>query len=171
MVRDLVHQSKLELRKGVRQFIDELLREKIPILIFSAGLGDVIEVFLEREVPEFTLDRQSAHIVSNFIQFDSKGDLLGFSEKLIHSFNKNEHEIQDTSYCQSIINRSNVILLGDTLGDVGMISGMKHLKHILKIGFLNRSTPAKLNLYMSVFDIVICDDPTFDLPNVILNSI
>jgi cytosolic 5'-nucleotidase 3 len=171
MVRDLVLESKLELRKGVRQFIGELLREKIPILIFSAGLGDVIEVFLDREVPEFTRDRQSAHIVSNFIQYNAKGNLRGFSEKLIHSFNKNEHEIQDTSYCQSISNRSNVILLGDTLGDVGMIGGMKNLKNILKIGFLNRSTPAKLNLYMSVFDIVICDNPTFDLPNVILNNI
>jgi hypothetical protein len=39
MVRELVHQSRLELRTGVREFISELLRSQTPILIFSAGLG------------------------------------------------------------------------------------------------------------------------------------
>ncbi len=39
LIRELVHQSKLELKTGVREFITELLRSEIPILIFSAGLG------------------------------------------------------------------------------------------------------------------------------------
>ena len=57
------------------------------------------------------------------------------------------------------------------LGDVGMIGGMKNLKQILKIGYLNRSTPEKLEVYKSIYDIVICDDSTFDVPNAILNAI
>jgi 5'-nucleotidase len=134
-------------------------------------LGDVIEVFLEKEIPEFKHNHASSHIVSNFIEYDSNGNLKRFSKKLIHSFNKNEHEIHDTPYYQSILNRPNVILLGDTVGDVGMIGGMKNLKQILKIGYLNRSTPEKLEVYKSVFDIVICDDQTFDVPNLILNAI
>jgi len=52
-----------------------------------------------------------------------------------------------------------------------MIAGMKNLKQILKIGYLNHSTEAKLNVYKNVFDIVICDDQTFDVPNAILNAI
>ncbi len=39
LIRELVHQSPMELRKGVREFITELLRSETPILIFSAGLG------------------------------------------------------------------------------------------------------------------------------------
>lgn len=39
MLRELVDQSKMELRKHVREFITELLRTQTPVLIFSAGLG------------------------------------------------------------------------------------------------------------------------------------
>ena len=39
MMRDLIYRSKLELKKGVRDFITELLRSSTPILVFSAGLG------------------------------------------------------------------------------------------------------------------------------------
>lgn len=189
LIRELVHQSDMELKKGVQEFITELLRSQTPILIFSAGLGktevfslclrshsveflgDIIEFFLEKEIPEFKHNHESSHIVSNFIQYDSKGNLVSFNEKLIHSFNKNEHEIHDTPYFQTILNRPNVILLGDTLGDIGMIGGMKNLKQILQIGYLNRSTPEKLAVFEDVYDIVICDNQTFDLPNAILKAI
>lgn len=39
MMKDLIYRSKLELKKGVREFISDLLRRQTPILIFSAGLG------------------------------------------------------------------------------------------------------------------------------------
>ncbi|CAF3990551.1 unnamed protein product [Rotaria sp. Silwood2] len=153
-MRELVHESTMELKKGVHEFIIELLHSETPILIFSAGLGDVIELFLEKEIPDFKHNHESSHIVSNFINYDNDGKLLAFSDKVIHSFNKNEHEISDTSYYQTILTRPNVILLGDSLGDVGMIGGMKNLKQILKIGYLNQSTPEKLVVYKNVYDIV-----------------
>ena len=186
LIRELVHQSDMELKKGVQEFITDLLHTQTPILIFSAGLGkkrfplirsfqsilgDIIEFFLEKEIPEFKHNHESSHIVSNFIQYDSNGNLVSFNEKLIHSFNKNEHEIHDTPYFQTIVNRPNVILLGDTLGDIGMIGGMKNLKQILQIGYLNHSTPEKLAVFENVYDIVICDNQTFDLPNAILKAI
>ncbi|CAF0855737.1 unnamed protein product [Adineta steineri] len=170
-LHELVFQSNMELKKGVREFILDLLTSETPILIFSAGLGDIIEIFFEKEIPEFKHNHKASHIVSNFIRYDTDGKLLTFNDKLIHSFNKNEHEIHDTSYFQTILNRPNVILLGDTLGDIGMIGGMKNLKQILKIGYLNHSTPAKLEVYKNVYDIVICDDQTFDVPNRILKAI
>ncbi|CAM4739678.1 unnamed protein product [Rotaria magnacalcarata] len=171
VIRKLVHESSMELKTGVQEFMTDLLRSETPILIFSAGLGDIIEIFLEKEIPEFRHNHESSHIVSNFIQYDNDEKLKGFSERLIHSFNKNEHEIHDTSYFQTILTRPNVILLGDTLGDVGMIGGMKNLKQILRIGYLNQSTPAKLEVYKNVYDIVICDNQTFDVPNAILKAI
>ncbi len=39
LIRELVHESNLEFKKGVHEFITELLRSETPILIFSAGLG------------------------------------------------------------------------------------------------------------------------------------
>ncbi|CAF1015558.1 unnamed protein product [Rotaria sp. Silwood1] len=170
-IREFVHQASMELKKGVHEFITDLLHSETPILIFSAGLGDVIEFCLEKEIPDFKHNHESSHIVSNFINYDNDGKILSFSDKLIHSFNKNEHEISDTPYFQTILTRPNVILLGDSLGDVGMIGGMKNLKQILKIGYLNHSTPVKLEVYKNVYDIVVCDDQTFDVPNAILKAI
>jgi hypothetical protein len=39
LIRELVHKSNMELKKGVHEFIVELLQSEVPILIFSAGLG------------------------------------------------------------------------------------------------------------------------------------
>lgn len=38
-IRHLVSESDMELKRGVQEFITELLRNETPILIFSAGLG------------------------------------------------------------------------------------------------------------------------------------
>ncbi|CAF4426973.1 unnamed protein product, partial [Rotaria magnacalcarata] len=63
--------SSMELKTGVQEFMTDLLRSETPILIFSAGLGDIIEIFLEKEIPEFRHNHESSHIVSNFIQYDN----------------------------------------------------------------------------------------------------
>ena len=47
LIRKLVLQSAMELKSGVSEFITELLKSETPILIFSAGLGDIIEIFFE----------------------------------------------------------------------------------------------------------------------------
>ena len=187
MFREIVHQSDLELRDGVRTFVLELFRNEVPLLIFSAGLGsffsvlgrvnigsslgDVIDLVLEKEIPEFREHRDTSHVVSNFIHYGANGELLSFDEKLIHSFNKNEHEIHRTKFFQIISRRHNAILLGDTLGDVDMASGIKHLQNLLKIGFLNQTTAQKLEVYQVAYDLVICDTDSFEVPNLILSSI
>ena len=137
----------------------------------GSSLGDVIDLVLEKEIPEFREHGETSHVVSNFIQYGANGELLSFDEKLIHSFNKNEHEIHRTKFFRTISQRTNAILLGDTLGDVEMASGIKHLQNLLKIGFLNQTTPNKLEVYQIAFDLVICDSDSFEVPNLILNAI
>ncbi|CAM4842529.1 unnamed protein product [Rotaria magnacalcarata] len=168
---ELVHQSNMELKIGAQKFITDLLHSQTPILIFSAGIGDIIEVFLQKEIPEFKHNHESSHIVSNFMQYDDNGTLKSFNDKIIHPLNKDEHAIHNTIYYQTILERQNVILLGDSLGDTAMIDGMNNLKNVLKIGFLNHSTPEKLETYKNAFDIVLCEDETFVVPNSILKVI
>lgn len=45
LIRQLVDQSDMELKKGVREFITELLHSQTPILIFSAGLGKFLLLY------------------------------------------------------------------------------------------------------------------------------
>lgn len=35
-----------------------------------------------------------------------------------------------------VLNKDNVILLGDNIGDANMVEGIDHLTNVLKIGFL-----------------------------------
>jgi len=69
---------------------------------------------------------------------DESGVLTGFKEPTIHTFNKNESVLgTENSYFADLSNRTNAILLGDSVGDVGMADGMSNPGNILKIGFLN----------------------------------
>ena len=51
-------------------------------------------------------------------------------------FNKNENAIHDSDYFKKLEGRDNVILLGDSLGDLKMADGA-NASNLLKIGFLN----------------------------------
>lgn len=52
-----------------------------------------------------------------------------------------------------------------------MAGGMKNIQNLLKIAFLNQTTEKKIEVYQIAFDLVICDNETFDVPNLILDSI
>ena len=60
----------------------------------------------------------------------------GFVGELLHVFNKNENVIHKSDYFGNICNRSNILLMGDSLGDLRMAEGA-NCEKILKIGFLN----------------------------------
>ncbi|VDO97601.1 unnamed protein product [Schistosoma margrebowiei] len=61
------------------------------------------------------------------------GKLTGFSSPIIHVFNKTAGSITNNR----IPKRPNVLLLGDSTGDVHMADGQ--LGTVLRIGFLNES--------------------------------
>lgn len=52
-------------------------------------------------------------------------------------FNKNENAIHSSDYFDKLTGRNNVILLGDSLGDIKMAVGVPQPSNVLKIGFLN----------------------------------
>ncbi len=106
------------------------------------------------------------------MKFDNTtNQISGFNENIIHIFNKNEGAINDKEYEEFIENRCNLILLGDSVGDVDMSVGFNNLKSILKIGFLNEHEDDLLSKYMDIYDIVLIKDSTFEIPNAILRSV
>lgn len=75
-------------------------------------------------------------MISNFLEFSEDGTILGFKNKIIHIYNKNEYAIKGSQFYNKVLNRDNVILLGDSIGDANMVEGIDHLNNVLKIGFL-----------------------------------
>jgi hypothetical protein len=72
-------------RDGVPEFLQYLFEEKIPLLIFSAGLANVLKEFLMMK----GVYHKNIHVVSNLMTFDKSGSLLAFEGEMIHSLNKN----------------------------------------------------------------------------------
>jgi 5'-nucleotidase len=111
-----------------------LYEAEIPVLIFSAGLGNIIEEILEK----FGVFYSNLEIISNYIQFNEDGSLRGYKDLLVHPLNKNESILpNENKYFMDLSHRDNAILLGDHLADIHMSRGMPHVGSVLKIGFLN----------------------------------
>ncbi|XP_057340681.1 7-methylguanosine phosphate-specific 5'-nucleotidase [Microplitis mediator] len=147
-----------DVRDRTKELIDRLNKAAVPVLVFSAGLGDVVEAVLKFH----DVLLSNVKVISNFLSYKD-GKLNGFkNEKLIHVFNKNE-EVIDKDYYNTLKSRSNCILMGDMTGDATMADGADGIDTVLKIGFLYENVESALPSYLDTFDIVLIDDQSMDL--------
>lgn len=156
------------LRDGTVKLFDDLNKANIPVLVFSAGLGDSVLTILKH----CNILHSNVKVFSNFLYYNEDGVIQGFKNyPLIHVLNKNEFAIKDVKYLNFIKERSNVLLMGDSPGDSGMADGVHHAENILKIGFLYDNLEENLSTFMDAFDIVLVDDQTMEVPQAILNKL
>lgn len=167
--------KKITLRHLVSDFLDLLKKQNIPTLIFSAGIADVLEAVLNKSLTT-ELDWNNVYVISNKCIFNGENEELNaFEEPALHVFNKKSVAYLHTPFFQrpDILNqsRTSLLLLGDSLGDGWMCVGMNYDSDaIIKVGFLN-DRPERLDDYLNVFDVIILDDPGFELPIGIVNVI
>ncbi|XP_067397417.1 7-methylguanosine phosphate-specific 5'-nucleotidase isoform X2 [Emydura macquarii macquarii] len=166
-IAKIVRESEVMLRDGVNTFLDQLHQSNIPLFIFSAGVGDILEEVL-RQAKVF---HPNINVVSNYMDFDDKGILRQFKVPLIHTYNKNNTVLENTEYSQQLSTRTNILLLGDSLGDLSMADGVANVGNILTIGFLNDKVEERRGKYLDAYDIVLEKDETLDVVNGILGYI
>ncbi|CAM8892306.1 unnamed protein product [Rhodiola kirilowii] len=162
-----VANSIIAFREGVVELLEYLEEKDVPVLIFSAGLADIIEEVLRQKIHR---SFKNVKIVSNRMVFED-GKLVAFKGKTIHVLNKNEHaldmaaplhdELGDVNGAindsASVKNRTNVLLLGDHIGDLRMSDGLDYDTRI-SIGFLNDNVEKSLDSYSRAFDILYLND-------------
>lgn len=78
--------------------------------------------------------------------------MRGFKGELIHVYNKHDGALRNTEYFKQLKNNSNIILLGDSLGDLNMADSVPNVENLLKIGFLND----KVCLFSRVLNLESC---------------
>uniref|UniRef100_A0A8C2QP12 5'-nucleotidase n=1 Tax=Cricetulus griseus TaxID=10029 RepID=A0A8C2QP12_CRIGR len=132
-IAQVVGESTAMLREGYKMFFDTLYQNNIPLFIFSAGIGDILEEII-RQMKVF---HPNIHIVSNYMDFSEDGFLQGFKGQLIHTYNKNSSVCENSGYFQQLQGKTNILLLGDSMGDLTMADGVPGVQNIFKIGFLN----------------------------------
>jgi cytosolic 5'-nucleotidase 3 len=153
VILESVEKGTIELRDKSLDLLKKLHKNKVPLIIMSAGTGDLIQEFLSRKSSFF----ENIKIIANFLKFDKNGQVIGVKEPIIHSMNKNEFQIKNFDFFYEIEKRKNVILLGDKPEDLDMIEGFEP-KTLIKIGFLNENIEENLENFKKVFDVIILND-------------
>jgi 5'-nucleotidase len=159
----------VQFRPGVASFLKKLNDSGVPLVIMSAsGLGgEAIRRFFEHEKLLFP----NIDVIGNEFVWDEKGNAIGVKKPIITGVNKDETLLQSFPVYEKIKNRKNVILLGDNIGDVGMIEGFPY-ENLLKIGFLNHDiNETTLKVFSDHYDALILNDGPFDFINSTINKI
>jgi len=166
LIDRVIEENPLKFREGVLEFISLLYKNEVPVVFISAGPGDMIEKYLGKN----GLDFSNVYVVGNRYSFDEVGKVVAIKEPIIHTYNKTEVVLKNTNIYDKIKSRKNVLLLGDQVGDAGMIEGFVY-DNLLKIGFLNEKVEENLEEYKNNFDVVLTGDCDFSFVNELVKDI
>lgn len=153
--------SNLIFRPGAKQFLKQLHEKGIPVVIVSAGIGNVIEQFLKDNDSYY----DNIYIISNFISFNEDGNIMKFNEELIHTLNKTMKGHMSRKLEEDIKGKEFRLLVGDFIEDKKMVP-MEEWNKTISVGFLDKNVEENLNEYKNNFDVVLTrEDASFDTFN------
>ena len=166
VINEIIKSRKLQFRKGTLEFFNDLSKNNIPLVIMSAGPGDMIKEYLKAGNVLY----KNMHVIANLFEFDKNGKAIGFRGPIIHAFNKSETSVKGLPIYNELLKRKNVILLGDLIGDVGMVEGFPY-ENLIKIGFLNSNVEERLDEFKKNYDVIILGDGDMSYVNKLIGEI
>lgn len=168
-IERVVKSGRIKFRGGFLELADFLRNNNIPLVIMSsAGLG--AESISQRLKQEGKLSG-NIHIISNAFEWDKDGRAVSVKQPIVHGSNKDETLVQSfPEIFGAIKERRNVLLLGDSLDDVGMVEGYDY-DNLVKIGFFSSKTKEGEEAYKSAYDVLITNDSSLDFINRFLKKI
>ena len=168
-LEQIIKEGIIQIREGTTELLDFLYKYNISLVIISsAGLGiDSISMFFKKYRKMYN----NIYISSNVYKWDKNGNAKRVKEPIIHSMNKEETVVKDyPKIYKKIKDRKNILLLGDSIDDIDMVTGFNY-KNIIKIGFLNENIEENLKAYKNVYDVIILNDGKMDYINKLLKEI
>lgn len=151
-----IKQGKTILRKGAKEFLQKAKNQNMPVIILSAGIGNVIEGVLKLNDCYY----DNIYIISNFIKFDENGDMKKFDDEMIHTLNKTMEGHLPAEIKEEIEQKEYGILVGDLVYDINMVPANK-LENTVTIGFVENDN--NFDVYKENFDIVLSgEDANFE---------
>lgn len=168
VIDKIISKHEIIFRTGTADLLKWTDKNKVPFVIMSASVTDMIEGILKQEELLF----ENIHVISNKLKFDSTGNFISINLPIVHSLNKYEIILKDFPIFQTVKSRPNVLLLGDIVDDIGMVEGFAY-QNLLKIGFLSDKEYSSdiLEQYMTNFDIILTGDQNMDYVNKIISEI
>lgn len=186
-VKDAMDKGKFTTRDGLKDLLDTLLRNQIPLLLFSAGVANCLEYAILRSMHpdadhnslksmDLRKSFETINVISNRALWDEGGQLVDFSQPVLHVLNKCCTSFLETNpHFQKASDRTKLLIFGDSLGDLKMSQGLDiQEEDIIKVGFLNaKDYNDLLPIYLAngAYDLIILDDPSVSVHLNLLSTI
>ena len=130
--------EKFELRKYTKELFELLIKLRIPIIIVSGGVKEVIVDLLKVCIKNFEqyLSEKKIIIIGNELYFEEGKGCIGHSANVIYAFNKSNF-VKETIK-NNFPQVKNVIVMGDHLNDFDSVQDLNINKNdIIGIGYVN----------------------------------
>ncbi|EDO40245.1 predicted protein [Nematostella vectensis] len=161
----IVRDGLLVLREGVEWLFVKTSENKVPVFILSEGLGDLIEEVIRQQSQLY----DNVTIMANYMKFN-QGVMVGIHGKLLTSGNKQE-QAKNNLFFEKNKDRSSAIVMGDSIRDSEMASSLRNAENVITVGILNEKVDENLKAYQEAFDVVIVDDHSISVVDVVLMSL
>lgn len=153
LIEKAVQKTNLQLREGAKEFLAQMNHMKIPVIIISCSLKNVIQEYLKWN----DCDYSNIHICANYCDIEESG-----KNDIYHVTPCNKNQIAFSKAVNTQIEqRKYAILIGDIVEDINMVTKEK-LENTITVGFLNQEMEENLELYQEAFDIVLADNASFE---------
>ena len=146
-INSVIEKNVLDFRAGAKEYIEYLHKNNIPLIIVSAGIGNIIKGFLQKNNCYY----DNIEIISNFMDFED-GKMKIMQNNIIHSLNKNIVKLPKNIQ-NKLLGRKYIVLYGDGLADIKMVPE-EALKNTISVAFLEAKIVESLETFNKVFDIV-----------------
>ena len=154
IIDSAIREKTLVFRDYAKEFFAKMYELHIPVIIISCSIKNVLEKVLR---------------VHNcyYDNIEIYGNYFDYTEQRNHicnvtPYNKNQIAFSEKTN-KMIENRENIVLLGDMVEDIKMVSQDK-LIDTITIGFLDEDKGIEINLgkYQSNFDVVLTNNSGFE---------
>lgn len=186
-VKDAMDKGRFTTRDGLKEMLDYLVGKGVPLLLFSAGIANVLEYAILRSIypdadheklksMDLTSSFETINVVSNRALWGEAGKLVDFSTPVLHVLNKScTSFLESNPHFQKASGRTKLFIFGDSLGDLKMSQGLDvRDEDVIKVGFLNaKSFEDLLPIYLAddAYDLVILDDPSVAVQMSLLSEV
>jgi len=166
LIDKIVAESELEFRDGIDKFLETANKLNVPVIIISAGIGNLIEKYLVKN----NLNFKNIQIISNFYTCDKNGYINKFLDPVIHPMNKFELQVRNFPSTENLISdRTNIIQMGDHIGDFNMAEGFNYT-NLLTLAFLNKGSDETFEQFKKAADIVYTTEASLtEITNILKN--
>ena len=170
--RVMIDEQKVWYRNGATKLFNQLLEKKIPLILISCGIKDVLEeelkIFLGEEKYNQLINEKLLFIIGNELIYDNEdGSSIGFKIPYIYTCNKSEFVKKVFDKIRND-EKVKVLMFGDNYYDIDLIDSInEHFDQLLGVALDNKG---KVN-FIPKYQACILGDGDFRLINFIVSMV